>query len=1330
MNPASHDSARDPRLEAVLHSYLQAVDAGQAPDRDALLRQHPDLASELAAFFANQDAVAQLAQDMPPAAGAAEAPTLAPGEATVPPPGTRVPYFGDYELLEEIARGGMGVVFKARQISLNRIVALKMILAGELASPQDVQRFHTEAEAAANLDHPNIVPIYEVGEHDGRHYFSMKLIDGGSLGAGMARFRGDARAVARLLETVARAVHYAHQRGLLHRDLKPANILLDAKGDPHVTDFGLAKRVASPGGQPGEHLTQSGAIVGTPSYMAPEQARAEKALSTAVDVYSLGAILYELLTGRPPFQAATPLDTVLQVLEQEPVRPSKLESRVDRDLETVCLKCLEKDPGKRYGSAEALADDLGRRLRGEPIQARPAGRVERLVKWARRRPALAALLAVSAVGLAVLLGGGTAFTLRLQEQIRQTEKARYVAQMNLVQREYEANNLDRVRELLEAQVPQGRGATDYRDFEWYYWQRLSHRELLILQGHRGWVHGVAYSPDGRRLATAGGPDGTVRVWDAADGQELLSLRGHSNPVFGVAYSPDGRRLASWAQDSTVRVWDAAGGQELLTLRGHWSPVFSVAYSPDGRRLASAGLDGTVRVWDAAGGQELLTLKGHTGGIGGVAYCPDGRRLASAGEDGTVRIWDAAGGQELLTLKGHTGGVQGVAFSPDGRRLASAGWDGTVRIWDATGGQELLSLKGDTSGVQGVVYSPDGRRLVSAGVYETVRAGDPLGGQELLSLKGHTLPYRPGSSVAYSPDGRWLASAGGDGTVRVWASAGGQELLTLKGHTGPVWGVAYSPDGRRLASSSNDRTVRVWDAAGGQEPLALKAPTGEVQGVAYSPDGRRLASAEWQYSTAWVLDAAGRPSAGWQDSTVRVWDAASGQEVLTLNGHTGPVFGVAYSPDGRRLASAGWQDSTVRVWDAAGGQQLLTLKGHTGPVFGVAYSPDGRRLASAGGDETVRVWDAAGGQEVLSLKAHTVHSPVFGVAYSQDGRRLASAGWASAGWDGTVQVWDAASGRELLTLKGHTGGVGGVAYSPDGRRLASAGFDGTVRVWDAAGGQQLLTLKGHTGQVNGVAYSPNGRRLASASSDGTVRVWDAAGGQEVLTLKGHTGGVQGVAFSPDGRRLASAGLDGTVRVWEASPVPAEVSRQRALVGDVHALFAELLLREEVLAALRKDPTLNEADREFTLQVAQTHHEDATAGALNNAAWAVVMRRDAGKDAYTAALRRSEAAVRVAPGEGYILNTLGVAQYRIGDYAKALETLEKSEKLNAPKGPPVTDLAFLAMAHQQLGHKEHARRTLVRLREVMKQPPRVNEAEAIGFLREAEELIEGKPPDKKD
>jgi hypothetical protein len=399
-------SSDNPRLDAAVAEYLQAADAGRAPDRTAFLARHPDLAEELASFFADLD---RLERAAPPRSGPADSlHTLPPGQ----PPAAASPtvrYFGDYELLGEIGRGNMGVVYRARQMSLNRMVALKMILAGQLATEAEVIRFRAEAEAAAQLDHPNIVPIYEVGEHEGLQYFSMKLIEGNSLGDRIAH--GAAKDeptslpdAARLLATVARAVHHAHQRGVLHRDLKPGNILLDADGRPYVTDFGLAKRTA--GVNVG--LTQTGMLMGTPRYMAPEQTSSAKGVTTASDVYALGVILYEMLTGRPPFVSGDFLELVYHIQTQEPASPRTLNAKVDRDLETVCLKCLQKQPGERYESAAALADDLERWLRGEPIEARPAGKLGRAWRWCRRNPAVAGLLAAV---LLVFATGATVSTI-------------------------------------------------------------------------------------------------------------------------------------------------------------------------------------------------------------------------------------------------------------------------------------------------------------------------------------------------------------------------------------------------------------------------------------------------------------------------------------------------------------------------------------------------------------------------------------------------------------------------------------------------------------------------------------------------------------------------------------------------------------------------------------------------------------------------------------------------------------------------------------------------------------------------------------------------------
>jgi dipeptidyl aminopeptidase/acylaminoacyl peptidase len=415
---------------------------------------------------------------------------------------------------------------------------------------------------------------------------------------------------------------------------------------------------------------------------------------------------------------------------------------------------------------------------------------------------------------------------------------------------------------------------------------------------------------------------------------------------------------------------------------------------------------------------------------------------------------------------------------------------------------------------------------------------------------------------------------------------------------------------------------------------------------------------------------------------------------------------------------------VKVWDAGTGQELSTLQGHTGWVSSVAFSPDGQRLAS-GGASTVKVWDAGSGREILSLKGHT--GGVETVAFSPDGRRIAS-----GGHDTTVKVWDADSGQEILSLKGHTRLVQSVAFSPDGRHLASGGADNTVRLWDAGIGQEVFTLQGHTsGHSDGVlsvAFSPDGRRIASGGADNTVRVWDAGSGEEVLTLQGHKDRVTSVAFSPDGRRLASGSGDSTVRVWETGSVSADDLKRREIVKLVHDVRDVVLLRSEVMARLRKDPTLDAATREAALQVAGTLRDDPEQ--WNNAVWQVVRAPGAARDAYALALRQAEAAVQLDPGNGKYLTTLCGAHYRVGDWAKALETLERSGKLNGPKyGAHPADLAFLAMALHQLGQEVEAQATLARLREVMKQSFWKPNAEAQGFLREAEELIDGKPADKK-
>ncbi len=587
---------------------------------------------------------------------------VAPAEASAL---GRIRYFGDYEIAGEVARGGMGVVFRARQLSLNRTVALKMILAGQLANETEVQRFRAEAEAAAGLDHPGIVPVYEVGQHEGHHYFSMGFVEGESLADRLAGGPLTARDSGTLLVQVAEAIEFAHRRGVIHRDIKPANILIDRSGQPRVTDFGLARKVQGDSG-----LTASGQIMGTPSFMAPEQARGERGgVGPPADVYSLGATLYCMVTGRPPFQAATAIETVLMVISEEPVPPRRLNASVPRDLETIALKCLRKDPGRRYASAGALALDLRRYLRGEPIVARPVGAIERAVKWVKRRPVVSGLIGLSTAALASLIVGGIWFDWRvrsgnralassnrelgntnrrlaasLDETRLQRERAMrnlYGADMDRATRAIDAGFTSRATELLAGYESPEPGLPDLRGFEWFYLKsRCSGRMRSIAAG--GPVACMALSRDGRLVAAALGsnmPDKTM----------------------------------------TLHIWEIASGRVLQTLEGHRGAISRIAFAPDASRVASAGRDGTVRVWDTKSGQATLVFRGHEGTLGGVAFHPDGRRIGSCGGEtgplafasgGQVKLWNCESGQELVKFEGHKGFVSLVAFSPEGAHLAT------------------------------------------------------------------------------------------------------------------------------------------------------------------------------------------------------------------------------------------------------------------------------------------------------------------------------------------------------------------------------------------------------------------------------------------------------------------------------------------------------------------------------------------------------------------------------------------------------------------------------------------------------------------------------------
>ncbi len=1045
--------------------------------------------------------------------------------APPPPPPSEAPptLSGRYQLLEKIGEGGFGEVWSAEQKEpVKRSVAVKILKPG-MDTRQVVRRFEAERQTLALMDHPNIARVLDAGATDtGRPYFVMDLVRGVRITDYCDQHHLSTPERLALFIKVCEAIQHAHQKGIIHRDIKPSNILVtlhDGVPVPKVIDFGIAKATQSEFTD-ATLSTQFPQFLGTPTYVSPEQAeRGGLDIDTRSDIYSLGVLLYELLTGKTPFDSKTllaaGLDEMRRIIrEQEPVRPStrltrkrltarpaasgksqiaNRKSEIDRDLDWIVMKCLEKDRTRRYATANGLVRDLQRYLANEPVIARPPSTVYRLGKFVRRNKVLVG--AASGVAAVLVLGiAVSAWEATVAARARTiAERQLYAARMNLAQREWEQNNAGRVRQLLDETA-----AYPERGFEWYYWQRQTHLELMTLRGHGGRMSSVAFSPDGQRIVTSKADrtatsrlDLRAKVWDAATGKGLLTLKGHRANIIAVAFSPDGQQIVTGSGDTTAKLWDALTGQELLTLTGHTAAVWSVAFSPDGQRIVTGSWDQTAKVWDAGSGRELLTLKGHRDRVFSVAFSPDGQRIVTGSWDQTAKVWDTASGTELRTLTGHTAAVWSAAFSPDGQRIVTGSHDRTAKVWEAATGRELLTLTGHESAVRPVAFSPDGQRIVTGSDDRTAKVWDASTGKELFTLKGHTGGIR---SVTFSPDGQRIATGSEDETVRVWEA---KDRFTLSGHRAVVMSVAFSPDGQRIVTGSHDRTAKVWEAASGKELLTLSGQRGGIRALAFSANGQRIITGSW-------------------DGTIRVREAASGKELLTLGAGYGGIRSLALSRDDQRIVAASW-DQRVTVWNASTGKGLLSLKGHRGGVGAVAFSPDGRLIVTGGEDQTAKLWEAT-------------------------------------------------SGHELLTLKGHVGAISSVAFSPDGRRIVTGSVDQTAKVWETASGHEVLNLRGHVGAISSAAFSPDGQRIVTGSEDGTAKVWETTGGNEVLTLKGHSGAfaaIGAVAFSPDGQRIVTGSGDQTAKVWEAATAEQVAVRLREEEAANERLA--VLEREEAAAA---------------------------------------------------------------------------------------------------------------------------------------------------------------------
>jgi WD40 repeat protein/tetratricopeptide (TPR) repeat protein len=1199
----SSDDPRRQKLDEVIGAFLVALDTGQDPSPQEWLARHAELYPELRGFFADRARLDELVEPlkMPPPEQAARRefsnpitqgrsdsplPQTMPGDpddgtpSETLPKGPRIRYFGDYELQNVLGEGGMGIVYKARQLSLNRPVALKMIRAARFPSDDEVRRFHNEAEAVARLDHPNIVPIFEVGRYEDQHYFSMKLIRGESLDKRLKDYLADLRGAARLVVTTADAIHHAHQRGILHRDLKPANVLLDAGGQPHITDFGLAKRVEGD-----SELTQSGAIMGTPAYMAPEQASGNRgAVTTSTDVYGLGAILYALLTGQAPFGGSTVLDTLEHVREREPQPPRRLNPGVSRDLEVICLKCLEKDPRRRYASADALAEELKRWLAGEPITARPVGGTARFWMWCRRNPivagatgVVAALLILTAV-LSLRYARqqthlATARARLAEEQSRRAdEQVEAVIEISGLTRRLQASLADSNRRLAMLSFERaGRsfqsGQVDHGMLRlvecWNYaakagnepWQQLARRNIalwhLMCPEIKGVFSNQTMVSQDRRTIFTHAERNAGQLWDIAGCRPVGHPTGQEGDT-AVALSPDNRTVVVRCADyKTLRLWDTTSGRPIGHSMAHREFVDRAAYSLDGKTVVTVCRQST-RLWDARNGQPIGGEMLHGVGILNVAFSPDGGSLLTVG--GAARLWDARSGKPIGNPLRHSDFVFDAVFSPDSK-IVVTGEQRTARIWDARTGQEIGPPLLHKFAVQTVAFRPDVRAILAAGADMKAQLWDlamraPIGPSWPAEDAGYSVdasfrPFITGErrshsvSVQFSPDGgTYFVMSRHYSRVRLGNSLTGTPVGRPLDHRGAVLSAAYSPDGKAIVTGSRDKLARLWDALTGL-PVGLPMNHDDaVYGVSFSADGKGVLTGTSKRARLW--SPAGQPVG--QPLAQASYAALSSDEKRVLTGgKCVRVWDTATAqPIGRPMATAydvNSDDATCAVFNSAA-TAILTVSGQgTVQKWDVATSqPVGHPIKLG---DAFSPWsiDQSGLQQILAISPD---EDTIIAAIQNDRSRLLYASPGHRFVDSPGRLWNAHSGKGIVDFVD----VIAASFSPVGKLIAIGSKNRTARLRDCVTGRPLGEPLAHEGAVSSVKFSADGKMLATGTVNGMVRLWDVASGQPIGPHLVHDRNVQFVEFSPDGKTILT-GTDKAFRLWDI--VSTDLERRPRMQG---------------------------------------------------------------------------------------------------------------------------------------------------------------------------------------
>jgi WD40 repeat protein/tRNA A-37 threonylcarbamoyl transferase component Bud32 len=998
------------------------------------------------------------------------------------------PSIPGYELLEEIGRGGMGIVYKARQLKLNRLVALKVLLPDLVHSSEKLTRFRIEAGAIARLQHPNIVQIFEVGETDGQPFIALELVEGGSLADKLGKPWTCEGAVG-LVEPLARAMDYAHERGIVHRDLKPANILLskseipspkfeneDSKGtlnsNPKITDFGLAKLLdENSDSSHGQWQTQVGVVLGTPPYMAPEQAAGRNQdIGPATDIHALGMVLYEMITGRCPFRGDSVLETLAQVKSQVPLPPSKLNRKIDSKLDAICLRCLQKNPKRRYANAAGFADELANYRR----TLRKRGHGSNQAPPSRRLTVIALQIM-----LAVISTVGSALTVW---QVFRAEKE--IRSENLNVREKDLGVGDMVKERLA--VPGSEFAPDnskqgtnesssIRSFE----RGMS----LCEKGEIG--QGMLWLA--RSLQETPGQDeqlqhlirANLAHWRASL-DALLFAFPHSGPVEQVGFSSDGKvgftlchvRSSASDQHSGVRLWDLASGQPIgkpVEVKGL---VSKVALTPDARAIVIAGPDSQAQIWDAATGQIIGSPLCHQGQVTSISFSNNSEIVMTGSADHTACLWNIKNGQPMGLPLQHEAAVTTVLFSPDGKLAATGCEDGLVRLWDTT-----------TSRSKGFGMKHEG-------------------------------PIR---ALSFSPNGHILLTGGDDRTARLWDTATGRPIGKPLHHSDRVLTVAFSADGMRFATGSADRTARIWETAIGKQVEAFPHQ-GAVKSVQFGPDGRVLLTT-------------------CSDFTAQLWDTSMGKPIGTSLSRADKVLTAALSPDGKRVFSA-HQESVAKLWEIGGSSQMLHRLQHRARISAIRFSPDSQTILTASWDGTARLRKVKTGEPIGWPLEH--NGTIQAADFSSDGRMIVTGG---GGLDKTARLWDARTGQLLGTPLPHPCGLTSVGFSSDAMRIITVGSDHVVRSWSVMNPSGLPD----SGPAKKDSQSPAPPALKAVSPDGRymlipapqengARLWDVATGKPIGPILRHSAEVSSLAIAPDGQSMATGDADGTVQVWK---IPAPV-----------------------------------------------------------------------------------------------------------------------------------------------------------------------------------------------